>query len=48
MKTYRPSSDPHSGEQMGEKVATTTGRSTLHTGGTQIIGGVTAMVRDLR
>jgi len=24
---------------MGEKVATTTGRSTLHTGGTQIIGG---------
>jgi len=39
MKTYRPSSDPHSGEQMGEKVATTTGRSTLHTGGTQIIGG---------
>ena len=39
MKTYRPSSDPHAGEQMGEKVATTTGRSTLHTGGTQIIGG---------
>jgi len=42
MKTYRPSSDPHVGEQMDEEMArsaTNTGRSTLHTGGTQIVGG---------
>ena len=41
MKTYSSSSDPDIGEEMGEKMgsATTTGRSTLHTGAAKIVGG---------